>query len=93
MYRLFMLKAYFRLVNVSAFGYFRFKFYDCNLITEINRLKFANVDLYYIYAKSLNIREENSIMYIFQMQIIIMTVTGFTLSVFQYMKPFNKTHL
>jgi len=27
------------------------------------------------------------------MQIVIMTVTGFTLCVFQYMKPFSETHL
>lgn len=43
--------------------------------------------------KSLNIKEENSVIYMFQMQIVIIKVRRFTLIVFQYMKPFNETHL
>jgi hypothetical protein len=40
-------------VNVSAFSYFRFQFYDCNSITEINCLKICKCGLVqYLYKKS-----------------------------------------
>ena len=40
-------------MNVSAFIYFRSKFYDCNSITEINHLKICKCGLVlYLYKKS-----------------------------------------